>query len=735
MSSLIQVSESNAIIYISTCPFFGQLRTIRDIGGTRSTDNTITVSTVGCTFSDNTTAKIIDTPYASITVFTSTATVVHAFPFTYNGTANTNSLSVQGILNIEGSGHIYDSLLVANRLSNTGYIDANSITIGSNDVLTQPLLLSNIQALGQSYTSSLYIPINTLSNSSNTYSTKDTLVSTVQGLGQRYNSSYALQSTIDGLGTYYISTNTMVSTVVGLSNSFTTPSNLKSTVAGLGQIYISSPFLSNYQGGYILAATYASTVAGLGFTGYISSASLTSTVQGLGTYYVSTSWLVSTVIGLEGCNMGDVSHIYISTVEGLGQTYISTGGLVSTTSGVLTANSNILLSTIQGLGTTYISVSQLTSTVNGLGSNYISTTGLYSTVAGLVDANYTNVLVSTVQGLGQTYLSTTNLRSTTAGVLSNESVQLVSTVQGLGQAYISTASLVSTVQGLSNTYVKSSNLLQQVTTFSNTLATSAELTSSINNLGTKLYYSTASLTSTIQGLGNTYISTSGLTANVDTELVNFSNAYKTNLTSTVNGLGNTYVSSYVTYAKSIYSASSPILTSTVSGVTTVLGAFPSATSNSITITGGNSNNFYLYDSGSNSILPSLNLLVTTTGISARSIYSTCNVSATNFYASNYYADGTQLTSISDRRLKEDIVPLSNAIDIISGLTGVYYVLKDEPEKRKLGFIAQDVETVLPDLVFTGAHKSMKYESINVVLLEAIKELNRECDSFLSTLSV
>jgi hypothetical protein len=53
----------------------------------------------------------------------------------------------------------------------------------------------------------------------------------------------------------------------------------------------------------------------------------------------------------------------------------------------------------------------------------------------------------------------------------------------------------------------------------------------------------------------------------------------------------------------------------------------------------------------------------------------------------------------------------------------------------LGFIAQDVEEVCPELVFTGedSMKSIKYDLINVVLLEAIKELNSECDSLLRNL--
>jgi hypothetical protein len=48
-----------------------------------------------------------------------------------------------------------------------------------------------------------------------------------------------------------------------------------------------------------------------------------------------------------------------------------------------------------------------------------------------------------------------------------------------------------------------------------------------------------------------------------------------------------------------------------------------------------------------------------------------------------------------------------------------------------------VEAVFPDLVFTDSsqmnYKSIKYESIGVALLEAIKELDIQCDELLSTI--
>jgi len=145
-----------------------------------------------------------------------------------------------------------------------------------------------------------------------------------------------------------------------------------------------------------------------------------------------------------------------------------------------------------------------------------------------------------------------------------------------------------------------------------------------------------------------------------------------------------------------------------------------------------SNTLYIYTS--NAIVTTALIYTTTTGIVTGSIYSTCNMTAAEFRASNFYADGTQLTSSSDSRLKFDITPLSNALEKIQALTGVSYVKKDCPD-RKLGFIAQDVEDIYPELVFTGedAMKSIKYDSINVILLEAIKELNSECDSLLRNL--
>lgn len=84
------------------------------------------------------------------------------------------------------------------------------------------------------------------------------------------------------------------------------------------------------------------------------------------------------------------------------------------------------------------------------------------------------------------------------------------------------------------------------------------------------------------------------------------------------------------------------------------------------------------------------------------------------------------TSLSDERYKEDIVPVSNALDIVGSINGVYYTLTQAPEKRRVGVLAQNVEEVLPEVVSeTDGVKSVAYGNIVGVLVEAIKELRKE----------
>jgi len=89
---------------------------------------------------------------------------------------------------------------------------------------------------------------------------------------------------------------------------------------------------------------------------------------------------------------------------------------------------------------------------------------------------------------------------------------------------------------------------------------------------------------------------------------------------------------------------------------------------------------------------------------------------------------------SDARFKTDIRPVSDALETIGALRGVSYEWNHAafPEKnfsprRSFGFIAQEVEKVLPYVVTKDAegYYSVSYSEVIPVLVEATKELRAE----------
>jgi hypothetical protein len=92
------------------------------------------------------------------------------------------------------------------------------------------------------------------------------------------------------------------------------------------------------------------------------------------------------------------------------------------------------------------------------------------------------------------------------------------------------------------------------------------------------------------------------------------------------------------------------------------------------------------------------------------------------------------TNTSDRRWKKDIKTLDNSLDKIATLRGVSYLWRvdDFPNKNfsdgtQLGVIAQEIETVFPELVHTDkkGYKSVQYSNIVAPLIEAIKTLKHQ----------
>jgi hypothetical protein len=77
---------------------------------------------------------------------------------------------------------------------------------------------------------------------------------------------------------------------------------------------------------------------------------------------------------------------------------------------------------------------------------------------------------------------------------------------------------------------------------------------------------------------------------------------------------------------------------------------------------------------------------------------------------------------SDIRFKENITPITNALDKINNIQGVYFDWKQNG-KHDIGFIAQEVEKVLPEVVSTDSLgiKSLDYARLTALLTQGIKE--------------
>ncbi len=101
------------------------------------------------------------------------------------------------------------------------------------------------------------------------------------------------------------------------------------------------------------------------------------------------------------------------------------------------------------------------------------------------------------------------------------------------------------------------------------------------------------------------------------------------------------------------------------------------------------------------------------------------------YALSLANNGVLTTSTSDRRLKENISNIRQPLEKILSLRGVTYNWKsDETKELRIGLIAQEVEEIVPELVFTNeldGYKGVHYQEVVALLIEAIKEQHLEIE--------
>jgi hypothetical protein len=94
------------------------------------------------------------------------------------------------------------------------------------------------------------------------------------------------------------------------------------------------------------------------------------------------------------------------------------------------------------------------------------------------------------------------------------------------------------------------------------------------------------------------------------------------------------------------------------------------------------------------------------------------------------ATATNFDSLSDENYKENVITVNNALNKVEQLRGVSFDWKGNGGSS-YGVIAQELQEVLPELVHGDKPKTVNYNGIIGVLIEAIKELKKEVEELKS----
>ena len=118
---------------------------------------------------------------------------------------------------------------------------------------------------------------------------------------------------------------------------------------------------------------------------------------------------------------------------------------------------------------------------------------------------------------------------------------------------------------------------------------------------------------------------------------------------------------------------------------------------------------------------------------------------------NLHVDGDIIaysSTISDKRLKDNVTTIENPLDKIKALRGVEYDWNNGSKKGKhdLGLIAQEVEEVIPEIISEHTlpfvegdddtlYKTVDYEKMVAVLIEGMKEQQTQIDSLKTEIEI
>jgi hypothetical protein len=141
--------------------------------------------------------------------------------------------------------------------------------------------------------------------------------------------------------------------------------------------------------------------------------------------------------------------------------------------------------------------------------------------------------------------------------------------------------------------------------------------------------------------------------------------------------------------------------------------------------------FYRKNAGTNEVVfsyPNNSNNVTFRGsVSASSFSTPGGLSVSGDLNVSGIVTAADFNSTSDENLKYDIRKVENSIHLLNEINGIMFKWKSN-NKSSIGVIAQEVEKVFPELISNGEVKSVNYNGLIGVLIEAVKEHSIQINS-------
>jgi len=257
-------------------------------------------------------------------------------------------------------------------------------------------------------------------------------------------------------------------------------------------------------------------------------------------------------------------------------------------------------------------------------------------------------------------------------------------------------------------------------------------------------------------IGSTVIASSTIIANSTinvSSIVSRSINYSTIMGSTINA-NTVFIVSTITTSSILATGNVGIKTATPVAVLDTVGTIRSLDATYAALSGGTGLELY-YSGGGNIVSGTRNAGSLTTaalgyiasthsfnvgtagGTNGLFITSTgtvgINTTTTGAYTLNVtgsiYATG-DITALSDKRKKDNIIPLTQSLDLLTQLTGYSYTRSDLKDKENIGLIAQEVKEVFPQAVTYDDELelySLNYGCLIAPVIQAIKELKQTVD--------